>query len=119
MPFLTAASLGRADALAQELSRIAGIVRGLPGVRRLIVFGSFARGEPAHVATDLDLIVVAQTSLRFLDRLAWIYAKTAPRCAIDLLVYTPEEFDELVRTRPFVQQAVREGRVIFDERDAA
>jgi predicted nucleotidyltransferase len=69
-----------------------------------------------HEASDIDLIVVYETEKRFLDRLrelsmAWDLPK-----GVDILAYTPDESEELMDTRPFVQDAVASGRVLY-ERD--
>jgi hypothetical protein len=35
-----------------------------------------------------------------------------PNVPVDLLVYLPEELDELAETRAFIRQALAEGRVL-------
>ena len=41
------------------------------------------------------------------------YERIEPRVGLDLLAYTPQEFDA-IRERPFIQQALREGRVLYE-----
>ena len=63
------------------------------GVKRAIVFGSWARGE-ADGFSDLDLAVVMDTSLPRPER-ALPLTKELDRAlpmAVDLLVYTPDEY---------------------------
>lgn len=82
------------------------------GATRVILFGSVARGEVGK-RSDLDLIVVLDAPGRFLDRLALVDEALRERdVPLDVLVYTPEEFAELSRTRPFLRRALREGRVL-------
>jgi predicted nucleotidyltransferase len=80
--------------------------------RRVIAFGSVARGE-ADAGSDLDLIVVADTSRPFFERFkdfAGLY-DVWPR--LDLLVYTPAELERMVdEGNPFVLEALREGVVL-------
>jgi hypothetical protein len=38
-----------------------------------------------------------------------------PRVGVDILVYTPEEFDRLTRERAFIQQEIVEkGRLLYE-----
>ncbi len=83
------------------------------GIRKAILFGSLARGDVAE-ASDIDLILVKETSKRFVDRMEEALVTLDPHVGLDVLVYTPAEFAELLETRPFVQEAVREGRVIYE-----
>lgn len=82
---------------------------------RIILFGSHSDGT-ADEDSDIDLIIVYDTTKRFLDRLRELYtAWTLPK-AVDILAYTPAEFSELVVSRPFVQDAVAAGTVLYERR---
>ena len=85
----------------------------LQGALRVIAFGSVARGEP-DAWSDLDLIVVARTARPFFERyraFAGLYDVWPRR---DLLIYTPEEFDQMVaEERPLIVEALSEGMVIY------
>jgi predicted nucleotidyltransferase len=85
------------------------------GVQRAVVFGSYARGT-ADAFSDLDLAVVMDTSLprferhRLLDELY-----SAVPMALDLLVFTPEEFLEGCSSRMGVfDRILREGVTIHE-----
>ena len=41
------------------------------------------------------------------------YERIEPRVGLDLLAYTPQEFDA-IRERPFMRQALQEGRVLYE-----
>jgi predicted nucleotidyltransferase len=101
----------RRQELEQELARILPILKA-HGVQLVILFGSAARGKP-RMTSDLDLLVIMETSKRFLDRLDALYRLLEPQIAMDLLVYTPDEFSSLRETNPLVRQAIAEGRVLF------
>ena len=64
--------------------------------------------------SDLDLIVVLETELSFTQRLAYLYDTLDQKVALDLLPYTQVELDELRESRPFIGQALREGRVLYE-----
>jgi len=81
--------------------------------KKAILFGSLARGDVVETS-DIDLILVMDTPKRFLDRLDEAIQVLRPKAGPDVLVYTPDEFAELLQTRPFVQEAVREGKVICE-----
>jgi len=82
------------------------------GVQRVILFGSLAR-EGATWPGDIDLIVVLETERRFLDRLDEMYRLLDCPVALDLLVYTPEEFEQMRQTNPLIRRVEREGRVLY------
>lgn len=83
------------------------------GVKKVILFGSLATGD-VGMTSDIDLIIVKETDKRFLDRLDEFYTKLQPSVGMDILVYTPQEFEELKESRAFVQRAVREGKVLYE-----
>ncbi|MFZ5471036.1 MAG: nucleotidyltransferase domain-containing protein [Myxococcota bacterium] len=86
----------------------------LPGVKRILLFGSLATGQVGP-GSDIDLIVVREDRRRFMERLEEVYRAIAEvGVAADVVVYTPEEMEELTRTRPFIQQALREGRTLYE-----
>ena len=97
--------------LKRELERIVRVLRKAK-VQRIILFGSVAR-EKVGVWSDLDIIVVLDSDLPFIKRLGVLYERIQPRVGLDLLAYTPEEF-EAIRERPFVRQALQEGRVLYE-----
>ncbi len=83
---------------------------------KIILFGSLARGREDE-ESDVDLIVVYDTPKRFMDRLEELYlAWNIPR-AVDILAYTPEEFDRMMQESLFVQEAAKEGEVLYERRD--
>lgn len=101
-----------ADLLKSELHRIENQLRQM-GARKIILFGSYARGR-ADVLTDLDLVVVMDSELPFVQRTAEVYRRIVPRVAADILVYTPDEWQRM-QDRPFGQQVLREGKVLYEK----
>ena len=84
------------------------------GAERAVVFGSWARGT-ADGYSDLDLAVVVDTPLPFLERghLLRGVVETLP-IGVDLLVYTPAEFARGLEERHGVFDAIaREGVTIY------
>ena len=98
--------------LEAELRRIVAALPGL-GVKKAILFGSLA-SESVGATSDLDLILVAPSEERFTRRLEWFYRALAPAVALDLFVYTPEEFAVMAETSPFVRSAIARGKVVYE-----
>lgn len=82
------------------------------GALRAVLFGSYARRD-ADAYSDVDLLIVCPTERDFFARRTLFedLVHTFPGC--DLLVYTPEELEEL-RERGVVQQALQEGIVLYE-----
>lgn len=86
---------------------------------KIILFGSFARGEikPKQSGT-MDIMVIAETDLRFFDRIK----KALESCKggdppIEPLIYTPSEFDMLLsQGEGFIEDALEEGVVLYDKK---
>jgi uncharacterized protein len=95
--------------LTSEAERIANILAE-EGASLVVAFGSYARGE-ATATSDLDVLAVLPTGESFPARHLRLYEKIAPRVAVDLIVYTPEEFEE-IRKRSFIREALEHGRVL-------
>lgn len=86
------------------------IVEGYGPVERILLFGSAARGEQ-DAWSDLDLIVIKQTSERFIRRLLAV-----PELPVeaDVFVYTPEEFQRMLdNENPFLLSALKDAIVIY------
>ena len=74
------------------------------------IFGSVADGT-ADAASDLDVLVVRETSLPFFERVREIMDLRMELGNADLLIYTPAELDEMCAEpgRYFVKQIVAKG----------
>src|SRR5213594_2568753 len=101
-----------ARALGEALEKILGHLRAKPEVRKILLFGSYAVGRH-DLLTDLDIIVVMESTEGFIERTGRIYQEL-PRVAVDLdlLVYTPDEFERM-KERSFVRDALEKGRLLL------
>ena len=81
-----------------------------PSIKKIILFGSVARGDVRR-DSDLDLIIVQETDKKFLSRLEPFY-RDAP-IATDILVYTPDEFAAMTEGI-FLKNALRDGVVVYE-----
>jgi predicted nucleotidyltransferase len=104
----------RGQQLASELDRFVRVVVEHMQPERIILFGSFANG-PIHEWSDLDLVVVAETDLPFYKRLKQVYVQVRPTVGMDVIVYTPDEWESLNASRMFVREEIAEkGRVVYE-----
>lgn len=98
--------------LESSLKRVVAVLSGLEGVKRISLVGSYARGR-ADLFTDLDILVVMDTDLSFIDRLRMLYPLLALPVDLDLLCYTPGELSRM-QDRPFIKNLRREEVVLYE-----
>jgi predicted nucleotidyltransferase len=105
----------RARVLLEEARRIADALAER-GASRVVAFGSLVRndGGPVH---DIDLLVVIETAVPWPDRPHRLLEGIPTSEPVDLLAYTPREFD-LMRRRAFVRDALANG-IVLHEKPAA
>jgi predicted nucleotidyltransferase len=96
-----------------ELTRVLDALQEY-GAQKIILFGSFARGD--YCATsDLDLLIIKQTSRRFLDRIGDVLMLCDYSIPLEPLVYTPEEIDRLLAEgNTFLETVLAEGVVVYE-----
>ena len=99
--------------LRQELARFIEIVTQQMQPERIILFGSCATGQIGEWS-DLDLVVIAPTDLPFYERIKHILRSVRPQVGMDILVYTPAEWAEMVSQRSFIQaEILNTGQVVY------
>ncbi len=95
---------------AQELTEFLARVQQKFKPEKVVLFGSRARGD--HLKhSDYDIIVVSRhfEGYNFLNRLAMLYELWDSEFHLDILAYTPEEFEQKKAEIGIVAQAAREG----------
>ena len=102
--------------LEKELEHILSIIKRIDPVK-IFLFGSHASGNP-NKESDIDLLIVAPSEDRPLERrikLRQMLKDINRRIGIDLLVYTPEEF-EMLENQPssFVYSALKNGKKVYE-----
>lgn len=100
----------------ERIKREVAEVAHANGACQAIVFGSFARGTATR-HSDLDLLVIENTSTPFLKRIDRYFDPLTERLGlgIDVLVYTPKEM-ETIKHRPFIRTALKEGVLVYESR---
>jgi predicted nucleotidyltransferase len=102
--------------LEAELTRYVKQLQEVYHPERILLFGSLASGQVGEWS-DIDLVIIKESRQKFLDRIREVMHLLKPRVGVDILVYTPEEFAQLSRERPFVrEEIIAKGKVLY-ERD--
>lgn len=84
------------------------------GVERVILFGSYARGEVTD-DSDVDLLVIGSFEGRSVDKSVEIRMKLRPGFPMDLLVRTPEKVRQRIDMGDgFMQEILEEGKVLYE-----
>ncbi len=89
------------------------------GPERIYLIGSMAR-EEADALSDLDVVIIKRTASTFFSRLEEAGKMLPPDVgAVDLLIYTPEEFSRMQEDgNAFAEMIAEEGKVIYDRQKA-
>ena len=100
--------------LERELNRWLPLLIAHEQPGKIILFGSYCTGQMSEWS-DLDMVIVKSTQAPFLDRTRQVLALLKPRAGVDVLVYTPQEFEQLSRERTFLRQEIlAKGKVIYE-----
>ncbi|MGQ9556241.1 MAG: nucleotidyltransferase domain-containing protein [Anaerolineae bacterium] len=100
------------EALEHDLHSLVQQLSAMPAVRKVVLFGSYAAGR-RDLLTDLDLLVVMDSSLGFVERSLALARQLSAGVALDLLVYTPEELEQM-SDNPFLHQVLGKGKVLYE-----
>jgi len=107
----------RRHILNEELKRILELVVKRYSPQKVILFGSLANNK-VREWSDIDLMIVKQTNKRFLDRIEEILFMTYPKVGINVVVYTPQEFNDMLDKKHYflLEEILKKGKVLY-ERD--
>ena len=97
----------------EEIKEKLNVFKENPAIRKVILFGSYARGDVSR-KSDMDLVVIMDTDKRFFDR----YELCDPLydifdTGLDILPYTEEEFSRISH-RSFIKTIIKEGIVVYE-----
>jgi len=106
----------RKELLQKELKRITRIIIKKYIPDKIILFGSLANGK-VHEWSDIDLAIIKETKMRFIKRMQKVGLMTSPKLGVDFIVYTPEEFENMVKDDNYFikDEILRKGEVLYDK----
>ncbi len=107
--------LERRRLLERELSLVVERLKTEYAPKQIILFGSLAKGD-THEWSDIDLVIIKDTDKEFLDRLKEAALIAKPKVGINILVYTPEEFKEMIEegNNFITEEVVAKGKVLYN-----
>ncbi len=107
-------SAERKRLLDQEIDRCVRLLTEHSSPEKVILFGTLAKGL-VHEWSDIDLVVVERTQLPFFQRIKKVRKLLQPKVGMDIMVYTPEEFDQLCADRPFFrEEIIGKGKIVYE-----
>lgn len=107
----------RRQLLNSELERIVTLLKSEYNPEKIILFGSMATGN-IHEWSDIDLFIIKETDKRPIDRCIEICKLISPKIGIDLFVYTPKEYDTLLKEKySFIKQIQKHGKILYEKRN--
>jgi predicted nucleotidyltransferase len=82
--------------------------------QKIILFGSYARGNP-RPESDVDLLVVMDTTLKEGQQSLEIRRHLGVMFGMDLIVHTPKKLKERVEMGDwFLRDVLKEGKVLYE-----
>ena len=102
--------------LKAELDGIAAAIAALLPGARVILFGSYARGEQRKWS-DLDLCVIADSyPMRLIDMMNVIFRAVSDKTKlpIDLLLFHRENFERRSKLKPTIEYAIAKEGVVLN-----
>lgn len=107
----------REKLLNDELRRVIDVIKKEYDPERIILFGSMAL-KKVHEWSDIDLLIIKKTSKRLIERTLEVGRLVQPKVGIDLFIYTPEEYDLLLKERSsFLLSVLKTGETVYEKRD--
>lgn len=86
--------------------------------KKIILFGSFARELTRPRTSTMDILIIADTEMPFIERISYLRELTRDEePIIEPLIYTPNEFELMTKEEGegFLESAIDEGRVIWEK----
>lgn len=96
--------------IGYKLQELAMIIREKYNVSKIIVFGSYVRGD-LNEGSDIDLVIVGDFKEKFHRRIAEVIGLTD--LPIEPLCYTEDEFKRMISNdNNFIAEVLKEGVMI-------
>lgn len=106
----------RALVLKEEFERILKIIKTEYKPDKVMLFGSLVE-QQIHEWSDIDLLIIKETDKRPIDRYLELSRLIKPKVGIDLFIYTPEEYNLLLKERfSFLLSILRTGKIVYEKR---
>jgi predicted nucleotidyltransferase len=82
---------------------------------KIILFGSAARGE-FKKDSDIDIVILKKTKKNRIDRAKEVYNLVESNLPVDIIIYTPEEFQKRKELGDFfVEDILTQGKILYEK----
>lgn len=98
--------------LQSEVKHYISIIKEKYNPEKILLFGSLANGE-VHQWSDIELVLIKDTNKPFSERMKEVLLLIKPKVDIKILVYTPEEFEQM-KQRKFFNKGIISKDVIYE-----
>ena len=110
--------MNRYQKLKQALEQILPTLISHYQPEKVILFGSMASGDVSEWS-DIDLLIVKETTLPFLQRLKQVALLCQVPVSVDYLVYTPDELRQMLTSgNPFIIEVLAKGKLLYEREPA-
>ncbi len=96
--------------LKSFVETVVPVIKAYLSPSKILIFGSRVRGE-ATEASDVVVIIVSDffSGIRFVKRMAIVLKKIRFSRHVDVICYTPDEFEKIKESSIVVKSALNEG----------
>lgn len=102
--------------IAERIDSIVKVITDNYDTEKILLFGGFARGEFDEEYSEMDILIVANTEQRFLERIRNVREICTGYPHVDPIMYTPGEYRALLKEgEGFLEEATEEGIVIYQK----
>jgi predicted nucleotidyltransferase len=104
--------VNREALLKKEVDRYIELLKEKYKPDLILLFGSLCSGN-VREWSDIDLLIVKDTDKPFYDRLKEVYLLLRPKVGVDILVYTPQEYEKIKERLFFKHKVIKKGKLIY------
>lgn len=103
-----------AETLPQAIERIVSALKP----EKIILFGSYAHGNPTH-DSDVDLLIIMETNGKYKEKYRAASMLLYPRqFPVDIIIKTPKEVEDAFKGGKnnsfFIREILKKGKVLYD-----
>ncbi len=107
MPKLCNIDIGHCKEVYERLNKFVQKLKKKFSIEEIYLYGSFANRQ-IHEGSDIDLVIVGDFKGKIFERIEKILELTD--LPVEPLVYTPEEFQRMKKSNPFITEVIKTGK---------
>lgn len=100
--------------LEAELKRLVSEITAKYRPQKIILYGSLSTGK-VKSTSDIDIVVVKDTDKVYYDRIRELVSLCDYSVGLDILIYTPSEFEHMKKNKFFREEILTKGKILYDK----